>query len=313
VERMKGRLSFSSTAGSGTTLTVRLPMTLAILRVLMVEAAGQSFAVPLGAVTQILSLAPGEIEHVGQEPVARVAGRVVPLLRLARALHLPEVVGEAPQRMPVLVLSLGERQHGLVVDRLIEAREVVVKPLGSHLRRVRGITGATLTGDGSVVLIINPAELPEGAAAAAEVAAAPLAAHERPAAAALEVLIVDDSLSVRRVLANLVKGAGWNPILARDGVEALEVLQRAARLPDAILLDIEMPRMDGYELAATLKAQDAFRSIPIVVVTSRAGDKHRERAVSLGIEDYVVKPYQDEALLATVRRLTRAAKGAAAS
>jgi chemosensory pili system protein ChpA (sensor histidine kinase/response regulator) len=310
VARLKGSLALASTPGQGTALTIRLPMTLAILRVLMVEAAGQTFAVPLPAVAQILRLSRQEIEQVGQEPVVRVGGRVVPLLRLAHALRLPEVVGEEPERVPALVLSLGERQVALAVDRLVEAREVVVKPLGSHLRQVTGVTGATLLGDGSVVLIVNPSELAERAADALPEALP--RAHHRPAAAALDLLIVDDSLSVRRVLANLMRSAGWNAIPARDGVEALEILQRAARAPDAILLDLEMPRMDGYELAATLKAQDAFRHIPIVVVTSRAGDKHRARALSLGVDEYLVKPYQDETLLAIVRRLTRGEHRAAA-
>jgi chemosensory pili system protein ChpA (sensor histidine kinase/response regulator) len=310
VEGMKGSVSLVSTPGAGTSVTVRLPMTLAILRVLVVEAASQTFAVPLAAVAQILRLSQQEIERVGQDPVVRVAGQVVPLIRLAQALALPEVVGEAPERVPVLVLSLGDRRQGLAVDRLVEAREVVVKPLGPHLRRVRGVTGATLMGDGSVVLIVDPAELANGTGASQARPAALPRAHPRSATLPLELLIVDDSLSVRRVLANLARGAGWTPVLARDGLEALEILQRSARTPDAILLDIEMPRMDGYELAATLKAQDAFRHIPIVVVTSRAGDKHRERALALGVDDYLVKPYQDETLIATVRRLTRAGRRA---
>jgi chemosensory pili system protein ChpA (sensor histidine kinase/response regulator) len=193
------------------------------------------------------------------------------------------------------------------VDRLIEAREVVVKTLGSHLRRVRGITGATLTGDGGVVLILNPSEL--AAAGNGRLREEPFAARiaRRLAHRPLEVLIVDDSLSVRRVLSNLVKSAGWTPLAARDGVEALERIQRSPRAPDVVLLDIEMPRMDGYELAASLKGQQAYRDIPIVMITSRAGDKHRRKAFDLGVDDYLVKPYQDEVLLNVIRRVTRPA------
>ncbi len=305
VERLEGTVTIDSEPGTGTTVTIRLPITLAITRVLMVGAAGQTFALPLAAVAQIVRLDRAEVERLGTEPVVRLDGRVHPLIRLETALGLAEAADEPPARMPVVVLELGGRRLALGVDRLIEAREVVVKPLGGLLRRVRGVSGATLTGDGGVVLILEPGEL--------------VAAEERPGALparlgveigrrrlarrALDVMIVDDSLSVRRVLTNLVRGAGWNPIAARDGVEALEILQRAARLPDAILLDIEMPRMDGYELAATLQGQPALAAVPIVFITSRAGDKHRARAFELGASEYLVKPYPDAVLLDAVRRL----------
>ena len=122
------------------------------------------------------------------------------------------------------------------------------------------------------------------------------------------VLVVDDSLSVRRVLGNLLKSAGWNAVPARDGLEALEILEGAERPPDAILLDIEMPRMDGYELTATLRGMPEFATLPIVVLTSRAGEKHRQRAFDLGASDYLVKPYEDSTLLAVVRRLVGEAR-----
>ena len=119
----------------------------------------------------------------------------------------------------------------------------------------------------------------------------------------VRVMVVDDSPSVRRVVTNLIKNAGWSAVPAKDGLEALETLQRATSLPDLILLDIEMPRMDGYELLSTLRGQEAFRELPVVMVTSRAGDKHRRKALDLGATGYVVKPYQDEALLKLIREL----------
>jgi chemosensory pili system protein ChpA (sensor histidine kinase/response regulator) len=307
VVRNEGSLAVETAPGAGTTFTIRLPMTLAITRVLMVTAAGQTFAVPLGVVRQILRLEREEVERVGSEAVITVEATAYPLLRLADALGLPDTTDDAGGRLPVLILDLGERRYGLAVDRLIEAREVVVKTLGSHLRRVRGITGATLTGDGGVVLILNPSEL--AAAGNGRLREEPFAARiaRRLAHRPLEVLIVDDSLSVRRVLSNLVRSAGWTPLAARDGVEALERIQRSPRAPDVILLDIEMPRMDGYELAASLKGQQAYRDIPIVMITSRAGDKHRRKALDLGVDDYLVKPYQDEVLLNVIRRVTRPA------
>jgi chemosensory pili system protein ChpA (sensor histidine kinase/response regulator) len=307
VARLEGTIAVDSEPGRGTTVTIRLPVTLAITRVLMVAAGGEVFALPLGMVSQLARFDRGEIEQLGREPVVRLDGRVYPLifleraLGLARALGLPEPAEEPPARVPVLTVDLGERRLALAVDRLIEAREVVVKPLGTLLRRVRGVSGATLTGDGSVVLILAPGELAADPAAAEPTLPARL--ERRLGRRALDVLIVDDSLSVRRVLANLVRGAGWNPVAARDGVEALEILQRSARLPDVVLLDIEMPRMDGYELAATIQSQPSLAGLPIVFITSRAGEKHRARAFELGASEYLVKPYPDAVLLDAIRRL----------
>lgn len=309
VARLKGTVSLDSKPEQGTTITVRLPLTLAILKVLMVTAGRETYALPLAVVTQILRLERDEIEHVGQEPVVRVGGEVLPLVHLGEVLGSAESALGPEPRMPVLVVALPERKFGLAVRTLIEARDVVVKPLGAHLKRVHGFTGATLTGDGSVVLILNPAELVERRGDSARRPLLATRAGKDPRARrALTVLIADDSLSVRRVLSGLVKSVGWTPLTARDGVEALEILEVAPRKPDVVLLDIEMPRMDGYELTAHLKANPALARIPIVMLTSRAGEKHRDRAFELGVADYVAKPYQDEALLAILRRAAESAR-----
>jgi chemosensory pili system protein ChpA (sensor histidine kinase/response regulator) len=191
----------------------------------------------------------------------------------------------------------------VVVDQMLGGREIVVKTLGNHLRRVRGVAGATLMGDGSVALILELADLAGqiGAGAAARHAGQPLAApEEKP----LSIMVVDDSPSVRRVLSNLIKDAGWNPVQAKDGVEALEVLNDLKNSPALMILDIEMPRMDGYEVLSTLRAQESHKNLPIVILTSRAGEKHREKAFELGATGYVVKPYQEEDLLSLIWRLT---------
>ena len=310
VSRLKGTVHVDSAAGQGVTFTLRLPMTLAITRVLLVKAHSQTFAIPLGAVTQILRIEADRIERIGHEPVIRVEGRVLPAVRLGGALSLRTPEDASVRRHPVLVVQLGDRRFGLVVDQLLEAREVVVKTLGSLLQRVRSVTGATLMGDGSVVLIINPADLIEEADAAKS---SQRAAPRTPAAQqsqAFDMLVVDDSLSVRRVLSSLITSVGWNPIAAKDGVEALEILQRSARRPDVVLLDIEMPRMDGYELTSTLRGQDVYRDLPIIILTSRAGEKHRKKAFDLGVTDYLVKPYQEETLLSVVRRVVRESREA---
>lgn len=310
--RAKGTVSVRSRPGHGTTFTIRLPMSLAVARVLMVRAHGESFAMPLSAVAQILRVERSSIERLGREPVIHLDGRVYPFLHLGRRLGLAGEADETSTQVPVLILALGDRRAALAVDQVGQAREVVVKPLGPLLQRVSGISSATLSGDGEVVLIVNPGEL-VGDEARASSAFAPEAAGAQPrpaveASRTLEVLVVDDSLSVRRVLGNLLQGAGWQAVPARDGLEALELLQRADRMPDAILLDIEMPRMDGYELTATLRGMPEFASVPIVILTSRAGEKHRQRAFELGASEYLVKPYEDSTLLSVVRRLVREAR-----
>ncbi len=317
VHKLKGNVTLDSKPGQGVTLTIRLPMTLAVTRALLVKAHNETFAIPLGAVTQILRLEREETDRVGQEPVVRVGGRVYPLLRLGQVLSLKQPADETGQRLPVLILNAGAKQVALVVDQLLTGREIVIKTLGNHLRRVHGVTGATIMGDGSVVLILNPADLvvevpqPEARTWPSPLDKLPSTALR--AREALTVMIVDDSVSVRRIVSNLIKNAGWQPMAARDGLEALEIIQSAAQPPDLILVDIEMPRMDGYELMARLKGQEAYRNIPLVILTSRAGEKHRRKALGLGASEYIVKPYQDEALLGIIRHLVRESKGAASA
>jgi chemosensory pili system protein ChpA (sensor histidine kinase/response regulator) len=205
----------------------------------------------------------------------------------------------------VLIVALGERQLALIVERLVEAREVVVKTMGTLLRRVEGVIGATLMGDGSVAMIVNPSDLaPSGPGQSVTPAAGSSVESARP----LQVLIVDDSVSVRRVLTNLVRGKCWTVIAARDGVDALEILDRAANPPDVMLLDIEMPRMDGYEVLTALRGQESSKNLPVIMLTSRTGEKHRRKAFDLGATDYLVKPYEEETLLTVIRRVVREAK-----
>jgi chemosensory pili system protein ChpA (sensor histidine kinase/response regulator) len=306
IHRMKGSVSIETEPGKGTTFAIRLPMTLAIMRVLLVETNGETLAVPLNVVTKILRVEPEQLEHIGNQMVVRVEGKVVPALRLGEALRLSRPADTSLRRVPVLVVTLGDRQLAFIVEHLVEAREVVVKSMGTVLRRVEGVVGATLMGDGSVVLIVNPsdlapADLEEGGpqSVQAESIRAPRGSS------AYDVMIVDDSVSVRRVLSNLVRSRGWNPLTARDGVEALELMEHAVKPPDVILLDIEMPRMDGYELLTTLRGNANHQHLPVIMLTSRAGEKHRRKAFDLGATDYLVKPYEEETLVTVIRRVVR--------
>jgi chemosensory pili system protein ChpA (sensor histidine kinase/response regulator) len=240
--------------------------------------------------------------HNGQLRV-RLSGRTIPALDLAVQIGVRDACESREGRLPVIAMRLGETEFALVVDDILEAREVAVKPMTGLLRRTHAVAGATILGDGSVVLILNPSELRSGIPSRFSVRRLLRTLGTGSARRVLDVLIVDDSLSVRRVVANLMKNTGWNPLQAKDGVEALDLLTRLDRVPDVLLLDVEMPRMDGFELTTRLRAMEQYRSVPIIMLTSRAGDKHRNKAFSLGVTDYLVKPYQDEVLLGTIRRL----------
>ena len=301
VTKLKGTISVDSEPDQGTTFTIRLPLTLAVTRALMVVAGNELFAVPMQSVDQIARLPRETIEQLGDEPVIRLNGTACPLIRLSHQLGLREADGEAPT-IPVLIVAAGDTKVAVRVERIIAGRDIVVKTLGTHLRKVPGLIGSTLLGDGTVVPILDPNSLAGNEKDLAVAAPTTRAAAFR--GAATTVMIVDDSVSVRRVMENLAKSQGWTPIVAKDGVDAIETLQSLDVVPDIFLLDVEMPRMDGYELLATLRGLETTRERPIVMVTSRSGEKHRSKAFSLGATDYLVKPYQDEQLIGLINRLT---------
>ncbi len=309
VNKLKGTVTVDSTSGQGTSFTVRLPMTMAVTQALLVRANREMFAIPLGAVNQILRVDKEEIENIGQEKIIRIAGQVYPIQRLGEVMSLKQGPDTSDMRQPMLIVQAGEKQIALIVDQIIKGTEIVIKPLGDHLRHVHGIGGATLMGDGSVVLIINPTELIQEPAQAIEqtkvILPASIAAAHRP----LNIMIVDDSVSVRRVVSNLITNAGWKPTTAKDGMEALTIIQQAEQPPDLMLVDIEMPRMDGFELTTTLRSRDRYKKLPIIMLTSRAGEKHRKKGFKAGVTEYVTKPYRDEVLLTMIRRCVTDAKG----
>ena len=305
VARAGGRVYLTSRPGAGTTMSVRVPMTLAITRILLVRSGGETFGIPLAAVVQITRPHPTAISLVGAERVFTIDGQTYPLRDLTEALGLPRT-GDAPAMQPVLIANLSRRRVALAVDEILNSRDVVVKTLGTHLRRVPGIWGATLLGDGTVVLILNPVDLAgaaEGPVVIRKPAPRAIAGHEP-----YTVMVVDDSLSMRHVLSVAVKKAGWIAAPARDGLEALDLMQRATRPPDLILLDIEMPRMDGFEFLSTVRSQKGRAALPIVMLTSRSGDKHRDKAAALGVTDYMVKPFQEDVLVRNIERLVQASR-----
>jgi chemosensory pili system protein ChpA (sensor histidine kinase/response regulator) len=205
---------------------------------------------------------------------------------------------EAAQgRIPVLLVRIGEKRLALQVDALIGNREIVVKPLGAQLSSVPGVSGATILGDGRVILILDMAAVSRMAVRNR----VPFASPDAVARERLLVMVVDDSITVRKVTTRLLDRYGFEVITAKDGVDAVSLLQD--RIPDVMLLDIEMPRMDGFELARHVRSDERLQHIPITMITSRTGDKHRERAMQIGVNHYLGKPFQEHELLKTIHRL----------
>ncbi len=320
VSRLRGSMEVETMPGQGTAFTMKFPTSLAIQNAMMVRVSDQQFAIPTVMVEAIGRLDSFKHTTYGGRPAILVQNQAYPLSSLAQLLNLP--TNELNEKAPLLLVRTDRNRVALVVDDIKGRMDVVIKNLGPHLHNVHGIAGGTVLGNGRVVLILElqellatrpslrgavntgaSAESSEGAGRPAfpverRTTIAPSAPAPRPAPSVPQgkhILVVDDSPSVRRVVSNMLKQHQWEVQTARDGVEALEMISQ--EMPAAVLLDIEMPRMDGYELMATVRAQEQYRTLPLVVLTSRAAAKHQQRAMQLGASAYVVKPYQDEELI----------------
>lgn len=308
VMRQQGTISIKSVWGEGTTVTIRLPMSLAVTRALLVKAYGERFAIPVSAISQLVQVGEEDIFTRDENKFVRVEDETYPVCSLNSLLNLPEQTMRDEPYVPLLIVKTADETVAIALDQTLEAREIVIKPFDALLRQIRGLLGATLLGDGSVIPILDLFALVQKSEAQSQMShvwSKPVETF-RPKATRLNVMIVDDSPSVRRVMTNLITKTGWDATAAKDGLEALEMLQTARQLPDVILSDVEMPRMDGYELIATLKRLDNLQHIPVVVITSRAGEKHRRKALDMGASEYITKPYTDTALLETVKNLAKA-------
>jgi len=300
VKKLGGGLFIESTLGTGSRFTIRLPFTLAISQALIVRVAEEVYALPMPTVEGVVRLPRNiVVRHLGKDaPLFEYGGQKY------RFQHLGSFVGLGATRLPetdvsmsVVLIRAGEHSTALVTDELVGSREIVVKNLGPQILGVRGIAGATILGDGRIVVILDMGSLvrSEWRGRPAELPA--LEQRDRRTFA----LVVDDSITVRRVTQRLLERNGMRVLTAKDGVEAVSLLQE--NLPDIILLDIEMPRMDGYEVAAHVRNDQRLKHIPIVMITSRVSEKHRARAIELGVDDYLGKPYQESQLLDAIEPL----------
>ncbi|MDZ7748051.1 MAG: response regulator [Halofilum sp. (in: g-proteobacteria)] len=312
VRRLGGTLGIHTRKGAGSRFTVRLPVTLAINQAVLVQAGEDTYAIPIASIEGVTQVTAGELrEHYVDEskPLTYADNDY-------RVQHLGSLLGTSEPRLdnsevsyPVIMIRAGDDRVALHVDQLLGRREVVVKPLGAPLNMLAGISGATIMADGDVVLILDIGGLlrTEGRFVAAEPALEEEAEGDAEAGATKEpaptVLVVDDSITIRKVTQRILARNGINVATAKDGVDALSWMSQA--VPDLILLDIEMPRMDGYEVATYVKGEDRLKHVPIIMITSRTGEKHRQRAEDIGVDHYLGKPYQEGELMEHIGKLIR--------
>jgi chemosensory pili system protein ChpA (sensor histidine kinase/response regulator) len=320
VKQLGGSITVDTRRGVGTTFIIRLPLTLSISQALMVRVSEQLFAIPLSSVVNILEVPVEQLNSIqmGRRPLLNWQDQIYPFMHLAVRLGIhPQP--PSGRKVPVLLGRSGGRQVAIQVDGLAGTREVVIKPLGAQLAGIEGLGGATILGDGSVVLILDvpglwlteeglhvmrDQQVEMGEVAVEEVAEAETpVVVETPAPARRNaiVMVVDDSITVRKVTQRHLQRRGIDVLLAKDGVEAVELLRD--QIPDVMLVDIEMPRMDGYELTSRVRSDARLKQVPIVMITSRAGDKHRDKAFALGVNEYMTKPYQEDELFARINSL----------
>jgi chemosensory pili system protein ChpA (sensor histidine kinase/response regulator) len=296
VRQLGGSLDIRSKLGEGTAFTLRLPQTLAVTQAVFVRIGETTYAVPIASVRGVGRISRDELG--ASDASYRYGGEEYPVHDLGSLLGHAPAKAEGQLQMPLLLVRSGDLRAAVTIDQVIGNREIVVKPVGPQVASVPGIFGATIMGDGSVVVILDVAPLVRRQAALPrDVAPAPaIEARKVPL-----VMVVDDSVTMRKVTGRVLERHNFEVGTAKDGIDALE--RMVERVPDLMLLDIEMPRMDGYELATAMKADARLRNVPIIMITSRTGEKHRQRAFEIGVQRYLGKPYQEHELLRNVFEL----------
>jgi len=301
VTRLKGVVDLDSTPGHGSTITLRLPLTLAIIQVLLARAGGEVFAIPLDAVVRTLVVKPSEIRLIGDREVLEVRGKHIALVRLADVLELGE--GDSEAELHVILTEQAGDLYGLAADHLLGKKEIVIKSLGDLLQGVPCAAGATILGDRCALILDVPAVVARALRQPARRAIAPVAAAKPDEPHALQILLVEDSDIVRESLRRLLAEAGFSVTTAVDGLAALELCRE--RQFDLVSTDVMMPRMDGYELTRALRALPAYRDVPIVMVTSRGERIDKVRGFDAGVDEYITKPHDRQQLLRAVKKHLR--------
>ncbi len=299
VKELHGSIAVETERGVGTTFAIRFPLTLGVVRALMVRIGHVTYGIALNDIKDIHRVEGSDISRA--EGTCKLGGATVPWYSLPSLMGLE---GDQTEEARPLVLALATegRTIAISVPQLSGQKEIVIKGLGTHLRTVQGISGAAVMGDGSIVPVLN---IPDLIQAAERIEHASTMPFHLEIPATFTVMIVDDSISIRRVMSRLVTANGWVPVEAKDGLDAIEQLELEEVKPDCIALDIEMPRMNGFEFLVKLSNTPGGQDIPVIMLTSRTSAKHKEKAFQLGARAFLNKPCKDEEFVETVLRLTR--------
>lgn len=306
IEKLNGIIDIDSELGRGTIMKLKIPLTLAIIQALLVGVQEEYYAIPLASVLETVRISKEEIYTVENRSVMRLRDDVLSLVHIADIFEV-EHVFDSSEHAYVVVLGLAETKIGLIVDSLVGQEEIVIKSMGEYLKGMDGIAGATIRGDGGVTLIVDVAAIMHMAktiksSIKGDSAGSSAASHKKTQPSDYKVMIIDDSKTDRKIMSLALKPLGITLVEATDGVEALNILKSGEHQFDALLIDIEMPRMDGYTLAGEIKKYNKYKNLPLIAVTSRSGKSDRMRGVESGMVEYITKPYSPDYLQNVVKR-----------
>jgi two-component system chemotaxis sensor kinase CheA len=306
IEKLNGIIDIESELEKGTVMKLKIPLTLAIIQALLVGVQEEYYAIPLASVLETVRINKDEIYTVENRSVMRLRDEVLSLVHIADIFEV-ERVFDSSEHAYVVVLGLAETKIGLIVDTLVGQEEIVIKSMGEYLHGMDGIAGATIRGDGGVTLIVDVAAIMQMAktvksSVTAESGAGGASSREKAQPSDYKVMIIDDSKTDRKIMTMALKPLGITLVEATDGVEALNTLKSGEHHFDALLIDIEMPRMDGYTLASEIKKYNKYKNLPLIAVTSRSGKADRMRGVESGMVEYITKPYSPDYLQNVVKR-----------
>jgi chemosensory pili system protein ChpA (sensor histidine kinase/response regulator) len=309
IRAMRGALLIQTERGQGTRFIIRLPFSLSVTQALLARAGDSLFAIPLLSIELVTRLSEKEFQAylTGEQIQYQYSGRGYPIHNLGILVGSEQVLPfeeVADRRPPALLFRSAEASVALQVEAVQGNQEIIVKPVGPQFSGVPGISGATVLGDGRVVVVLELAALVRniGSQTQRQMESRALrAARQEVRPEKLSVMVIDDSITMRKVTARILERHNIRVITAKDGLDAVAMLQ--TQVPDLAILDIEMPRMDGFEVLTHVRNQTTLSHLPVIMVTSRGGDKHRDRAMKLGVSDYLTKPYQEEQLLRSIRQI----------
>lgn len=300
VEQLHGTVDVENRPGRGATFVLVLPLTLATVHSVVVGAGGEVLAVPLTNVVRVVNLRPADVSSTEGRPISSIDGEALPIAHVADLLDLPREAATASAAHPTVVVASGDRKMGLIVDRLVGAQDVVLHALPDRLGRVAGVAAASILGSGELVMVLNVSDLMDGPTASE--AARSIALSPEAEQAPASILVADDSITTRTLEKNILQSAGYEVVVAANGAEAWKLLQQGGC--DLVVSDVNMPKMDGYELTRRIRADVRLRDLPVVLVTSLDDPADRERGVQAGADGYIVKgSFDQDRLLSTIRRL----------